>query len=126
MCIRDSVNRDSSESEQLSLFVGKTYVLSFREMTTDCLDPVRDKIRKSRGRIRSEKADYLLYAIIDAVVDSYFPLLAKLADRLDNIEDEILQKSEKNTPEEVYELRQMCIRDSFTPLAQISCLGSVE
>jgi magnesium transporter len=111
------VNRDSSESEQLSLFVGKTYVLSFREMTTDCLDPVRDKIRKSRGRIRSEKADYLLYAIIDAVVDSYFPLLAKLADRLDNIEDEILQKSEKNTPEEVYELRRdiLSIRKSVWP-----------
>ncbi len=111
------VNRDSSESEQLSLFVGKTFVLSFREMTTDCLDPVREKIRKSRGRIRSEKADYLLYAIIDAVVDSYFPLLAKLADRLDNIEDEILQKSEKNTPEEVYELRRdiLSIRKSVWP-----------
>ncbi|HEY9678782.1 MAG TPA: magnesium/cobalt transporter CorA [Drouetiella sp.] len=111
------VNRDSAESEQLSLFLGKNFVLTFREMASDCLDPVRDKIRKSRGRIRFEKADYLMYAIIDAVVDSYFPLLAKLADRLDTIEEEILEKSEKNTPEDVYEVRRdvLAIRKSVWP-----------
>lgn len=117
VCTRMLVDQNSSESEQLSLFLSKTFVVSFREEKTDCLDSVREKIRKSRGRIRSEKADYLLYAIIDAVVDSYFPLLTKLADRLDDIEDEILKHSEKNTPEEVYQLRRdiLSIRKAVWP-----------
>lgn len=111
------VDKDSSESEQLSLFLGKTYVVTFREVTTDCLDSVREKIRKSRGRIRSESSDYLMYAIIDAVVDSYFPLLSRLADRLDAMEEKILESYHKDTPEEVYELRRdiLSIRKSVWP-----------
>lgn len=111
------VERDSSESEQLSLFLGKSFVVTFREVEKDCLDSVREKIRKSRGRIRHEHADYLMYAIIDAVVDSYFPLLSSIADRLDDIEERILQHYVKDTPEQVYELRRdiLSIRKSVWP-----------
>ena len=77
------------EAEQISLFLGENFVLTFQDLPGDCLDPVRERIRKSGGRIRRENADYVAYAIIDAVVDSYFPVLERLADRLDALEDEI-------------------------------------
>ncbi|HEY9786748.1 MAG TPA: magnesium/cobalt transporter CorA [Candidatus Obscuribacterales bacterium] len=113
------INREVGETEQLSMFLGKNYVLTFREVPTDCLDPVREKIRKGRGRIRNEKADYLMYAIIDAVVDGYFPLLTELAERLDEIEDEILEGSEKEkeAPAHMYEIRRdlLSIRRAIWP-----------
>lgn len=94
------------ETEQLSLFLGKNFVLTFREVAKDCLDPVRDKIRRGRGRVRNESADYLMYAIIDAVVDSYFPLLTTMADRIDAMEDKILEGFEEDTPSQMYQLRR--------------------
>lgn len=100
------VEKNNPESEQLSLFLGKNFVITFREVTTDCLDSVRDKIRRGRGRIRTEGADYLMYAIIDAVVDSYFPLIAQLADRLEAVEVQVLEHVDKDTPERVYQLKR--------------------
>lgn len=111
------VEADNPESEQLSLFVGKNFVVSFREIEKDCLDTVREKIKKGRGRIRNEGSDYLMYAIIDAVVDSYFPLITKLADRLEKIEDEVLEQFDEETPARVYELRRdiISIRKAVWP-----------
>lgn len=114
---RMMVSRDATDTEQLSLILGKNFVVTFREVATDCLDPVRDKIRKGRGRIRNEQADYLMYAIIDAVVDGYFPLLSGLADRLDKMEDEVIDGFEKDTPARMYELRRdiLSIRRAIWP-----------
>lgn len=114
---RMMVSRDATDTEQLSLILGKNFVVTFREVPTDCLDPVRDKIRKGRGRIRNEQADYLMYAIIDAVVDGYFPLLSGLAERLDQMEDEVIGGFEKDTPAKMYELRRdiLSIRRAIWP-----------
>lgn len=111
------IDKDDVETEQLSLFLGKNFVLTFREVPKDCLDPVREKIRKGRGRVRQEKADYLMYAIIDAVVDSYFPLLTRIADRIDDIEDNVLEKYEEDTPSEMYQIRRdvLSIRRAIWP-----------
>lgn len=105
------------ETEQLSMFLGRNYVLTFREVGSDCLEPVRDKIRKGRGRVRQEKADYLMYAIIDAVVDSYFPLLTTLADRLDDIEDHILEGGDDEAAATMYQIRRdlLSIRRAIWP-----------
>lgn len=112
------IEQNVTETEQLSIFLGKNYVLTFREVPMDCLDSVREKIRKGRGRIRNEKADYLMYAIIDAVVDSYFPLLTSLADRLDSIEDEILEEEDEDeAPSRMYQIRRdlLTIRRAVWP-----------
>ncbi len=100
------IDRDDVETEQLSLFLGKNFVLTFREVPKDCLDSVREKIRKGRGRVRQEKSDYLMYAIIDAVVDSYFPLLASMAERIDQIEDAVLESYDEDTPSDMYQIRR--------------------
>jgi magnesium transporter len=93
------------QSEQMSLFVGENYVLTFQERAGDCFDPVRQRIRGGRGRIRTRGPDYLAYALIDAGVDSYFPILMDYGDRLDELEDEITLRHVPGLVERIHELR---------------------
>ncbi len=83
--------------EQLGMFVGKGYVLTFQERPGDCLDPVRARIRRGSGRIRGSGPDYLAYAILDAVVDFYFPVLDAISDRLEGIEEHVLGDPARQT-----------------------------
>lgn len=79
------------DMEQVSIFLGKNFVLSFQEAPGDCWDPIRDRLRRGAGkRIRTAGADYLAYALLDAVVDDFFPLLEKYGDRLDELEGKVL------------------------------------
>lgn len=78
------------ESEQLGIVVGPDYVVTFQEgRPGDCLEPVRARLRDRRG-LASPRADYLAYAIVDAVTDHHFPILSEYADRLDRLEEEVL------------------------------------
>jgi magnesium transporter len=82
-------------SEQVSVFFGRAggqaFVISVREQVTDCFAPVRQRIRGGRGRLRSGDAAYLAYALLDTVVDGYFPLLERYGERIDLLEDAILE-----------------------------------
>ncbi len=77
-------------AEQVSLFLGKTYVLTLQEQYGDVFELVRKRIRQSEGMIRRHGADYLTYALIDAVLDGYYPVIELLGDRLHELEEEIL------------------------------------
>ena len=87
-----SCNDDSSELniEHVSLILGQNYVISFQEAPGDVFDSLRDRIRSGKGRIRTMKADYLAYALMDAVVDNYFIAAERIGDRLEIIDDKIL------------------------------------
>lgn len=79
------------EEEQVSLFFGRAFVITVQERAgSDVFEPVRERIRKDRGRIRAAGADYLAYSLVDAVVDEYFPVLERLGEQVDRLEDEIL------------------------------------
>jgi magnesium transporter len=79
------------EIEQLSLFVGRNFLISFQERPGgDCLDPVRLRIRAGVGRARSLIPGYLAYALLDAAIDNYFPLIEDCGERLDTLEDAVL------------------------------------
>ncbi|TWT44810.1 Magnesium transport protein CorA [Phycisphaerae bacterium RAS1] len=81
------------QTEQISLFVGQRFVVSFQERPGgDCLDPVRIRIRTGVSRLRCAGSDYLLYSILDAMIDNYFPLIEECGDRLDAIEGELLSE----------------------------------
>ena len=82
------------ETEQLSLFLGEGFVLTFQERPGDCLDPVRDRIRKSTGKVRTTGADYLAYAVIDAVIDNCFPVLEQYGERIEALEDRVIANPE--------------------------------
>lgn len=75
-------------TEQLSLILGKNYVVTFQEGPGDCFDLVRNRLRHEQSVMRQEtQADYLAYRLIDAVVDAYFPILERIGDKLDELDD---------------------------------------
>ena len=95
------------ETEQLSLFLGKNFVLTFQEgMPGDCLEAIRERIRKKGGRIRDAGVDYLAYALLDAVVDAYFPILEQYGERLEEVEDEIDHKAASDTVARIHAIKR--------------------
>lgn len=90
--LRELMLRDRIETDQVSLFLGRNFVLSFQEKPGDCFDPVRVRLRDSGSRLRARGPDYLAYSLLDAVVDSYFPLVERLGETLESIEERILRR----------------------------------
>ena len=78
------------QSEQLSMVLGKTFLLTFQERPGDVFEPVRDRIRKQKGRIRRVGIDYLAYALLDTIIDNYIVIIERLGEKIEEIEDEIL------------------------------------
>ena len=109
---------DRLHVEQLSLFVGKGWVLTFQERRGDCFDPVRERIRHGRGKIRTAGTDYLAYALLDAVIDAGFPLAEKISEALDELEDDVLLKPEPSTVSRIQRIRSdlLGFRRSVWPL----------
>lgn len=104
-------------TEQISMFLGEGYVLTFQERPGDCFDPVRDRVRKQCGRIHQYAADYLAYALLDAAIDTYFPIVDRYADRLEELEDSIVNWSESNATHSIQEVRNdlLLLRRSLRP-----------
>jgi magnesium transporter len=117
----------SPEGEQLSLFLGKGFVATFQEEAADgdCLDAVRQRIRQCGPRMMEGGATYLAYAIVDAVVDAYFPVLEKLGDQLEAVEARVLESPEPAHLAELHTLRRelLQLRRSVWPLRDV--LGTV-
>lgn len=76
---------------RVALFLGERFVISFQEEGDECLEPIRERLRRRRGRLRTSGADYLAYAIIDSIVDHYFPVLDHFDEVLEQREDEVLE-----------------------------------
>ena len=91
--------------EQLTLFLGDHFVITFQEEGGDCLESVRHRLRTANSRVRSSGPDYLAYAIIDAVVDHYFPLFENLGERVESFEDILVANEGNAQPGEMYSLR---------------------
>ena len=107
-------------TEQLSIFLGHKFVLTLQETPGDCLDHVRDRIRKGLGRVRAQGADYLAYALLDAVVDAYFPPLEAFGEQLENMEDEIILQPAKSSVQKIHGLKRdiLTIRRAIWPLRE--------
>lgn len=105
------------ETEQISLFFGEGFLLTFQERAGDCLDPVRDRIRKKSGRIRVGGPDYLAYAILDAVVDAWFPVLEEYGEIVEDMEDAILVKPDSTTVSRIHKVKRdlLLIRRTVWP-----------
>jgi len=96
--------------EQVSLFMGDNYIISFHAGADDPFDPLRNRLRKKSGRIRSLKADYLLYGIMDLIIDQGYPILEGLGDKIENIEEALLCSSAKQeTLGEIHRIRRELI-----------------
>jgi magnesium transporter len=108
----------SFTTEQVSLCLGDRFVVTFQERAGDVFDPVRNRLKNPQSTIRSRGADYLAYALIDAVTDAYFPVLEAFGERLEVLEDEVVARSSPALIEDIHALRHQLrtIRGAVWPL----------
>jgi magnesium transporter len=109
------------EIEQVSLVMGKNFVISFQERAGDVFDSVRERIEKSKGRIRKMGSDYLLYSLIDAVVDGYFFVLEKTGDKIELLEEDIVEQADPKALQNIHKSKKemISLRRSVWPLREV-------
>ncbi|RME31356.1 MAG: magnesium and cobalt transport protein CorA [Candidatus Zixiibacteriota bacterium] len=107
--------------EQVSIVIGENFVLTFQEREGDVLDPLRVRITKGKGRIRRYGADYLGYAILDAIVDQYFGVIEEFEEMLESLDDLVLGATESRVPAELHSLRSnlLILRKYIPPLREV-------
>ena len=106
--------------EQVSLILGRNFVLSFQENGTDVFTPVRDRLRGGKGRLRQSGADYLLYALVDAIVDQYFAVLEVLGEKIEALQDLVVSDPKPETLRQIHSLKRqlLFLRRAVWPLRE--------
>lgn len=109
------------KEEQISFILGTNFVISFQEDIGDVFDPVRDRIKSGRFQIKKRKADYLVYSLMDAVVDNYFIVLEKLGEKIEAFEEQLLEHPTPTILQSIHQLRRQLItlRKSIWPLREV-------
>jgi magnesium transporter len=107
--------------EQISFILHKDILLSFQEKSGDVFDGVRKRIQEGKGYIRKRKSDYLLYALLDSIVDHYFVILEILGERIESLEAELLENPSEATLEKLHKIRResLELRRSVYPLREV-------
>jgi magnesium transporter len=108
--------------EQLSMILGKDYVVLLQEREGDILEGLRERIRLSRGKFRKLGSDYLVYAIIDAVVDNYFHVLQRLGEDIEKMEEELVVSANRALLVKIYRLKRelVFLRKSIWPMREVA------
>lgn len=109
------------ETEQFAICFGDGFVVTFQERPGDCFDPIRTRLKDPQGRLRNNGPDYLAYALLDAVVDAYFPAVESIGDRLEGIEDRVLEGREhREVVGDLHGLRRelLVLRRALWPLRE--------
>ena len=105
-----SHEHDAVETEQVSIVLGRNFVLTFQEdPERDVFNPIRDKLRLANTKLRQRGADYLCYAMLDVIVDNYFVVMESLGDRIEAVEEEVIRKSNTVSLAKVTQLRKELI-----------------
>jgi len=113
------------ESRQVSLILGEQFVISFQEKDQQLLQPIRERLLNGKGRLRRMGADYLLHAILDAVVDQYFVVLEILGEKIEVLEEELVTRPRSSTLEAIHWMKRemIFIRKALWPLREV--IGSL-
>lgn len=108
-------------TEQVSLFFGPGFVVTFQETPVDPFDAVRERLRAGRQKIRSAGPDYLAYALLDAMIDQIFPALETFGERLEELEEEVIDSPQQETLEDIYRLRRelLVLRRVAWPMREV-------
>jgi magnesium transporter len=109
-------------AEQLSVVLMEGMVISFQEVHGgDAFDLIRNRIRQGKGRIRKMKADYLAYALIDAVVDCYFNILEKIGDKIEVLEEDLIDEPTKETMQHLHYMKRemIFVRKAVWPMREL-------
>ncbi|MBI5694962.1 MAG: magnesium/cobalt transporter CorA [Nitrospirae bacterium] len=118
---KGNVNGSGVMSEQVSIILGPNFVISLQERPDDEFDPVRDRLRGNKGRIRKMGADFLAYTLIDLVVDNYFAVLESLGETIEDIEDALVADPTPATVHSIHRMKREMIylRKSVWPLREV-------
>jgi magnesium transporter len=114
------------ESEQISLILGPNFIISFQEKEGTFFNPVRERIRNGKGRIRKMGPDYLAYALLDLIVDNYFVIMEKLGEKIEFLEEELVTQPGPETLQTIHHLKREMIffRKAVWPLREV--IGNLE
>jgi magnesium transporter len=109
------------KTEQISFVLGSKFVITFQEGSEDDFAPVRARIKNENSRLRKMGADYLLYTLLDAVVDNYFVVLDRLGERIEEVEEILLTQQAHANLQQIHELRRQMIllRKAIWPLREV-------
>lgn len=115
-----STETGGSHFEQISIILGKNFVLTFQEKDGDVFDALRERLSKKESKLRQSNIDYLFYRMIDSIVDSYYYTLEKISDRIEALEDEIHDNPTKNDHKSIQSLKRelILLRKSVYPLRE--------
>ena len=107
--------------DQIRFFLGRKTLLTFQETRGDAFDPIRHRLQTRGAALRAHDASFLLYALLDAIVDSYFPILERLSDRLEDLEEEMLTQPTQATLQQVHSVRRelLLLRRAAWPMREL-------
>ncbi len=113
--------QDRIATEHVSLVLGRNYVISLQEIAGDPFDPVRARVRAATGRIRRYGADYLAYALLDVIVDSYFSVIDKLAERIEALDEALATGAGPDTLQRINTLKRhvLHLRRAVAPVREV-------
>jgi magnesium transporter len=108
-------------SDQVSLFLGRTTLLTFQDVHRQDLEPIRERIRKPDSRVRTGDASFLLYALLDGIVDRSYPVLERFSERLSDIDDELLEHPTRATLQRIHAIKRelLLMRRAAWPLRDV-------
>jgi magnesium transporter len=112
----------SVEQEQISVAMGKDFVISFQEdASRDVFNPIRDKLKIQNSKIRQRNADYLSYALLDMIVDNYFLVMEKLGERIEALEDEVLRATSTSSLANINQVRKelIVLKRNIAPVREL-------
>jgi magnesium transporter len=108
-------------SEQISIFLGHKTVLTFQETPGDVWDPIRQRLQTAGSQLRKSDASFLIYSLLDSIVDYCFPILEHYGDRLEDLEDEVLTNPGSDAIREIHRARRelLLLRRSVWPMREL-------
>lgn len=113
---------DPLRTDQTSMFLGRNFLLTIQERPGDCLNPLRERLRKNAGKLRHSGPDYLAYAILDATLDAFFPIVERYGDRMEQLDDAVATAPTPEIVSELHRLRNNLLQVRKTMWAQRDAL----
>lgn len=101
-----SEKQEILQNDQLSIFLGNNFVITIQESYEDILEPIRDRIRQGKGNMRRSGSDYLAYSLMDIAIDNIYPILERIGDRLDDLQDILISNATRDTLNKVMETKR--------------------
>ncbi|MBF0121122.1 MAG: magnesium/cobalt transporter CorA [Desulfobacterales bacterium] len=115
------LQNDILQTEQMCFFLGRTTLLTFQQTYGDIFDPIRNRIKVSGSRLRENDGSFLLYSLIDAIVDSYFPILERYSGSLEDIEEEMMAQTDQLTLKKLHRIKRelLILRRTAWPMREL-------